>query len=183
MWRLLSKLILLCYQLINKGTKIQSYCGVEVSYFSWCCSIPVYFDRLWMESPGREPVRRIIWLELQWHLQVSGEDGRGSRALWGRWWSCLGCKFLNLQFYPFIVSSAVVIYTVVKLYWASPPPNFHMLKWVMCGSVITVMSWILQFFFIEKFTNRSQWLWALYSRCDHFLKKRQWILGNDVWQY
>lgn len=183
MWRLLRKLILLCYQLINKGTKIQSYCGVEVSYFSWCCSIPVYFaDCEWKAQAGNPCAASFDWScsgickSVERMAEVHERCGEGDGAVWV-------ANFWISNLYPFIVSSAVVIYTVVKLYWASPPPNFHMLKWVMCGSVITVMSWILQFFFYRKIHQQKPMALSFVFPLRSFFKKRQWILGNDVWQY
>lgn len=50
--------------------------------------------RLWVEGTSRKCMRCIIWLELQWNMQICGEDQECPRKVWWREWGCLEC--LNL---------------------------------------------------------------------------------------
>ena len=67
-----------------------------------------------MESSSWKSLCCIFWLELQWYMQIGGENGGGSPALWGRWWSHLAHQFLKHVLSPIICTISVHVYNELK---------------------------------------------------------------------
>lgn len=57
------------------------------------------FSRLRVEGSGRKRVHCFIWLELQWYLQISGENEECPWQVRWRRWSYMECFVLRIPFY------------------------------------------------------------------------------------
>lgn len=104
----------------------------------------IFVDRLWVEGSSRKSLCCIFWLELQWHLQICGENGGGTPALWGGWWSDLAHEFLNS-------SHPVVIYLWMCYQNSASDNTFCPIfaHWWCLGTVGAWLSWLLHIWILK----------------------------------